>query len=168
MVKQATRRDLRLSHACDCFDRFCGQALPERKTPTDQRPALPLSFQCFRQSDVASPSTHHPGGPRLRQLHEASRPTALRRRGRETQTGSMPASLATARPRADGVDILSVSYRLRVDDYTTPVGGAYVVYPSSRHLSPRVKAFIELAAERWSAAGTSENDEAVVVSNQSR
>jgi DNA-binding transcriptional LysR family regulator len=60
--------------------------------------------------------------------------------------------------------------RLRrvLDDYTTPVGGLYVVYPSSRHLSPLVKAFIELAAERWSAAGTSENDEAVVVSNQSR
>ena len=60
--------------------------------------------------------------------------------------------------------------RLRrvLDDYTTPVGGLYVVYPSSRHLSPLVKAFVELAAERWSAAGTSENDEAVVVSNQSR
>jgi DNA-binding transcriptional LysR family regulator len=58
--------------------------------------------------------------------------------------------------------------RLRrvLDDYTTPVGGVYVVYPSSRHLSPLVKAFIELAAERWSAAGTSENDEAI--SNQSR
>lgn len=38
--------------------------------------------------------------------------------------------------------------RLRrvLDDYTTPVGGLYVVYPSSRHLSPLVKAFIELAA----------------------
>ncbi|HLZ68098.1 MAG TPA: LysR family transcriptional regulator [Aliidongia sp.] len=60
--------------------------------------------------------------------------------------------------------------RLRrvLDGYTTPVGGLYVVYPSSRHLSPLVKAFIELAAERWSAAGTGENDEAVVVSNQGR
>jgi DNA-binding transcriptional LysR family regulator len=41
-------------------------------------------------------------------------------------------------------------------DYATPAGGLYVVYPSSRHLSPVVKAFIELAAERWSAAGVSD------------
>jgi DNA-binding transcriptional LysR family regulator len=33
-------------------------------------------------------------------------------------------------------------------DYTTPAGGLYVVYPSSQHLSPLVKAFIELAARR--------------------
>jgi DNA-binding transcriptional LysR family regulator len=59
-------------------------------------------------------------------------------------------------------------FRRVLEDYTTPVGGLYVVYPSSRHLSPLVKAFIELAAERWSAAGTSQNDEAVVVSTQSR
>jgi len=26
--KQGTRRDLRLSHACDCFDRFCACDLP--------------------------------------------------------------------------------------------------------------------------------------------
>ena len=59
--------------------------------------------------------------------------------------------------------------RLRrvLDDYTTPVGGLHVVYPSSRHLSPLVKAFIELAAERWRAAGTSENDKAVAIFNQS-
>lgn len=45
--------------------------------------------------------------------------------------------------------------RLRrvLDDYATPGGGLHVVYPSSRHLSPLVKAFIELAAERISAAG---------------
>ncbi|PZM15605.1 LysR family transcriptional regulator [Rhizobium tubonense] len=49
-----------------------------------------------------------------------------------------------------------------LDDYTTAVGGLYVVYPSGRHLSPMVKAFIELAVERWSAAGISESDEAVV------
>ena len=57
--------------------------------------------------------------------------------------------------------------RLRrvLDEYTTPVGGLYAVYPSSRHLSPLVKAFIELAAERLSAAGTSENDKAVAVSS---
>ena len=35
-------------------------------------------------------------------------------------------------------------------DYTTPAGGLHVLYPSSRHLSPLVKAFIELAAERIS------------------
>jgi DNA-binding transcriptional LysR family regulator len=35
-------------------------------------------------------------------------------------------------------------------DYATPAGGLYVLYPSSRHLSPSVKAFIELAAERIS------------------
>jgi DNA-binding transcriptional LysR family regulator len=40
---------------------------------------------------------------------------------------------------------------LRVlDDYTTPAGGLYIVYPSSRHLSPLVTAFMELAAEWWS------------------
>ena len=57
--------------------------------------------------------------------------------------------------------------RLRrvLDDYTTPAGGLYVVYPSSQHLSPLVKAFIDLAAKRMSAAATSESDEAVVVSN---
>jgi DNA-binding transcriptional LysR family regulator len=43
-----------------------------------------------------------------------------------------------------------------LEDYTTPVGGLYAVYPSSRHLSPLVKTFIELAVERWSAAGERE------------
>ncbi|RWC91136.1 MAG: LysR family transcriptional regulator [Mesorhizobium sp.] len=37
-----------------------------------------------------------------------------------------------------------------LEDYTTPAGGLHVLYPSSRHLSPLVKAFIELAAERIS------------------
>ncbi|KQV01118.1 LysR family transcriptional regulator [Mesorhizobium sp. Root695] len=32
--------------------------------------------------------------------------------------------------------------------YATPAGGLHVLYPSSRHLSPLVKAFIELASER--------------------
>ena len=52
--------------------------------------------------------------------------------------------------------------RLRrvLDDYATPVGGLYAVYPSSRHVSPSVTEFIELAAERLAAAGTSENDQA--------
>jgi DNA-binding transcriptional LysR family regulator len=59
--------------------------------------------------------------------------------------------------------------RLRrvLGDYTTPVGGLYAVYPSSRHVSPLVKAFIELAAERWGAAGTREDDKPVAVFNQS-
>jgi DNA-binding transcriptional LysR family regulator len=49
--------------------------------------------------------------------------------------------------------------RLRrvLGDYTTPVGGLYAVYPSSRHVSPLVKAFIELAAERLAAIGTGED-----------
>src|SRR6266436_2631316 len=50
--------------------------------------------------------------------------------------------------------------------YTTPVGGLYAVYPSSRHVSPLVKAFIELAAERLAATGTGEDDKAVAVFNQ--
>ena len=59
--------------------------------------------------------------------------------------------------------------RLRrvLDDYTTPAGGLYAVYPSSRHLSPLVKAFIALAAERWGATGTGEDDKAVAIFNQS-
>ena len=59
--------------------------------------------------------------------------------------------------------------RLRrvLGDYTTPVGGLYAVYPSSRHVSPLVKAFIELAAERLAATGTGEDDKAVAVFNQS-
>lgn len=40
-----------------------------------------------------------------------------------------------------------------LDAYTTPAGGLYVVYPSSQHLSPLVKAFIELAARKLSAVG---------------
>ena len=52
-------------------------------------------------------------------------------------------------------------------DYATPVGGIYAVYPSSRHVSPLVKAFIEIAAERLAAAGTGEDDKAVAIFNQS-
>ena len=42
--------------------------------------------------------------------------------------------------------------RLRrvLEGYATPAGGLYVLYPSSRHLSPLVKAFIDLASERIS------------------
>lgn len=50
-----------------------------------------------------------------------------------------------------------------LDDYATPAGGLYVVYPSSRHLPPLVKTFIELAAKRLNA-GTGGNDEFVIVS----
>ncbi|MDX8491531.1 LysR family transcriptional regulator [Mesorhizobium sp. VK22B] len=35
-------------------------------------------------------------------------------------------------------------------EHTTPAGGLHVVYPSSRHLSPLVKTFIELASARIS------------------
>src|SRR5271169_564856 len=52
-------------------------------------------------------------------------------------------------------------------DYTTPVGGLYAVYPSSRHVSPLVKEFTELAAERLAATGTGEDGKAVAVFNQS-
>lgn len=43
--------------------------------------------------------------------------------------------------------------RLRrvLDDYATPAGGIYAVYPSSRHLSPLVREFIALAAARIGA-----------------
>jgi DNA-binding transcriptional LysR family regulator len=52
--------------------------------------------------------------------------------------------------------------RLRrvLGDYTTPVGGLYAVYPSSPHVSPLVKVFIELAAERLAATETGEDDKA--------
>jgi DNA-binding transcriptional LysR family regulator len=52
--------------------------------------------------------------------------------------------------------------RLRrvLDAYTTPVGGLYALYPSSRHVSPLVKAFIELAATRLAAIGTGEERKA--------
>jgi DNA-binding transcriptional LysR family regulator len=35
-----------------------------------------------------------------------------------------------------------------LDSYATPAGGLYAVYPSSRHLSPLVKALVEFASER--------------------
>jgi DNA-binding transcriptional LysR family regulator len=54
-----------------------------------------------------------------------------------------------------------------LDGYTTPAGGLYVVYPSSRHLSPLVKAFIELAVRKMSDAGICENDSAVAAAPKS-
>ncbi|MGO1078691.1 LysR substrate-binding domain-containing protein [Inquilinus sp. CA228] len=58
----------------------------------------------------------------------------------------LPLGFAGA-PVADG--------RLRriLADHTTPAGGLYAVYPSGQHLSPLVRAFVELAVERISAAG---------------
>jgi DNA-binding transcriptional LysR family regulator len=50
--------------------------------------------------------------------------------------------------------------------YATPVGGVYAVYPSSRHLSPLVKAFIDLAAGRLDDAGTGEDGTAAVLPGQ--
>ncbi|TIM25615.1 MAG: LysR family transcriptional regulator, partial [Mesorhizobium sp.] len=44
-------------------------------------------------------------------------------------------------------------------DYTTPAGGLHVLYPSSRHLSPLVKAFIELAADRISSLANTVADQ---------
>ncbi|MGK9234979.1 LysR family transcriptional regulator [Inquilinus limosus] len=46
-------------------------------------------------------------------------------------------------------------------DHTTPAGGVHAVYPSGQHLSPLVKAFIALAAERMSRIGIGRNDEGV-------
>jgi DNA-binding transcriptional LysR family regulator len=48
-----------------------------------------------------------------------------------------------------------------LDGYTTPAGGLYVVYPSSRHLSPLVKAFIGLAVKKLSDAGICEDSNAI-------
>ncbi|WSH63238.1 LysR family transcriptional regulator [Rhizobium ruizarguesonis] len=55
--------------------------------------------------------------------------------------------------------------RLRrvLDGYTTPAGGLHVVYPSSRHLPPLVKTFIELAIKRLNAI-TGSNDDYVIIS----
>ncbi len=77
----------------------------------------------------------------------------------------MPAGIAAA---IAGYGIAQLPYqvagayvrdgRLRrvLDAYTAPVGGLYAVYPSSRHVSPLVKAFIELAAARLAAMETAE------------
>jgi DNA-binding transcriptional LysR family regulator len=47
--------------------------------------------------------------------------------------------------------------RLRrvLKEYASSIGGLYAVYPSSRHLSPAVKAFVDLAAKRIGAADAS-------------
>jgi DNA-binding transcriptional LysR family regulator len=49
-------------------------------------------------------------------------------------------------------EVLVRDGRLRrvLGDYTTPAGGVYAVYPTSRHVSPLVKAFVELAAKHIS------------------
>ena len=62
--------------------------------------------------------------------------------------------------QAAGAPIKDGRLRRVLGAYTTPVGGLYAVYPSSRHVSPLVKAFIELAAARLAASGTSEDDKA--------
>jgi DNA-binding transcriptional LysR family regulator len=47
--------------------------------------------------------------------------------------------------------------RLRrvLNEYASSIGGLYAVYPSSRHLSPAVKAFVDLAAKRIATADAS-------------
>jgi DNA-binding transcriptional LysR family regulator len=62
--------------------------------------------------------------------------------------------------RMVGAPISDGRLRRVLDDYTTPAGGLHAVYPSSRHLSPLVKAFIDLAADRIGAAGTGEDAKA--------
>jgi DNA-binding transcriptional LysR family regulator len=59
-----------------------------------------------------------------------------------------------------GAPIKDGRLRRVLGDYTTPVDGLYAVYPSSRHVSPLVKAFIELAAARLAAIGTGKDDKA--------
>jgi DNA-binding transcriptional LysR family regulator len=59
--------------------------------------------------------------------------------------------------QAAGAPIKDGRLRRVLGAYTTPVGGLYAVYPSSRHVSPLVKAFIELAAARLAAIGTGED-----------
>ncbi|MBX5100374.1 LysR family transcriptional regulator [Rhizobium lentis] len=49
-----------------------------------------------------------------------------------------------------------------LDSYTTPAGGLHVVYPSSQHLSPLVKAFIELAARRLNAGNGATGEPAII------
>lgn len=63
----------------------------------------------------------------------------------------------------DGIaDALIRDGRLRrvLPGYATPAGGLHAVYPSGQHLSPLVRAFIELAAARLAALGIGEYDEA--------
>jgi DNA-binding transcriptional LysR family regulator len=43
-------------------------------------------------------------------------------------------------------------------EYASAIGGFYAVYPSSRHLSPAVKAFVDLAAKRIGTADASWRD----------
>lgn len=55
--------------------------------------------------------------------------------------------------------------RLRrvLDGYKTPAGGLHVVYPSSQHVPPMVKAFIELAAGRLNFSGARGSDQLVIM-----
>jgi len=46
--------------------------------------------------------------------------------------------------------------------HATPAGGLHAVYPSSQHLPPLVRAFIELAAARLAALGIGAHDDVVV------
>jgi DNA-binding transcriptional LysR family regulator len=69
-------------------------------------------------------------------------------------------------PRAIAEASIKVGELRRVlDDYTTLSGGLYVVFPSSRHLSPLIKAFIDLAAKKVSTIGAGEKDELLPATN---
>ncbi|MBB4193372.1 LysR family transcriptional regulator [Rhizobium aethiopicum] len=50
-----------------------------------------------------------------------------------------------------------------LDGYTTPAGGLHVVYPSSQHLSPLVKAFVQLAIDHLNV-GYSAMDAPAIIS----
>ncbi|WP_434734090.1 LysR family transcriptional regulator [Rhizobium sp. YTUHZ044] len=49
-----------------------------------------------------------------------------------------------------------------LDGYTTPAGGLHVVYPSSQHLSPLVKAFVRLAIDRLNVGYGALNAPAII------
>jgi DNA-binding transcriptional LysR family regulator len=77
----------------------------------------------------------------------------------EIAAGAVLKGLGIAQlPASAAAPAIAEGRLLRVlPDYATAVGGVYALYPSSRHLSPAVKAFIDLAAERLSRAAARED-----------
>ncbi len=53
-----------------------------------------------------------------------------------------------------GEEIARGRLRRVLDDYATAEIGIYAIYPSSRHLSPNVRAFLDMAAATWATDGT--------------
>src|ERR1700736_6614619 len=65
--KASTRRDLRLSHTCGCFDRFCAQA------PTTTSIEFPAIFAVISMGRFLPPATSKRHGSAAR-LHVLARP----------------------------------------------------------------------------------------------